>query len=78
MKGPLMPLAMVSPGVVVRLVDIRAGRGLTTRLADMGLTPGVNIRVINSQMPGPVVVDLRGSRLILGHGVAHKIIVTDV
>ncbi len=78
MKGPLMPLAMVSPGVVVRMVDIRAGRGLTMRLADMGLTPGVNFRVVNSQMPGPVVIDLRGSRLVLGHGVAHKILVTEV
>lgn len=78
MIGPPMPLAMASPGRVVQLVDIRAGRGLTRRLADMGLTPGVNIRVINSQMPGPVVIDFRGSRLVLGHGVAHKIFVIGV
>ena len=77
MAGPLMPLAMTSPGEVVQVVDIRAGRGLTRRLADMGLTPGVNIRIINSQMSGPVVIDLRGSRLVLGHGVAQKILVTE-
>ena len=75
MKGPLMPLAMASPGGVVRVLDIRAGRGLARRLADMGLTPGVNIRVINSNRPGPVIIDLRGSRLVLGHGVAQKILV---
>lgn len=78
MTGPFMPLVMAGPGGVVRVVNIRAGQGLTRRLADMGLTPGVSIRVINSQMPGPVVIDLRGSRLVLGHGVAHKIIVTGV
>ena len=70
-----MPLAMASPGEVVQVVDVRAGRGLTRRLADMGLLPGVNIRVISSQMPGPIIIDLRGSRLVLGYGVAQKILV---
>ncbi len=72
----LMPLAMVSPGEIVRVAGIRAGWGLQRRLADMGLTPGVQIRVMNSQRPGPVMIDLRGSRVALGHGVAQKIMVT--
>jgi len=67
---------MVSPGEVVKVVAVRAGWGLQRRLADMGLTPGVQIRVINSQRPGPVVIDIRGSRLALGYGIAHKIMVT--
>ena len=73
-----MPLAMVSPGEVVRVVNVRAGRGFTMRLADMGLLPGVQIRVINNQMPGPLIIDLKGSRLVLGHGMAQKIMVTEV
>ena len=76
MAGPLMPLAMARPGEVVTVVDVRAGRGLTGRLAAMGLLPGTQIRVINSQMPGPLIIDLRGSRLALGRGVAQKIMVT--
>jgi len=73
-----MPLAMVSPGEVVEVVDVRAGWGLRRRLADMGLTPGVVIRVMNSQMPGPIVIDLRGSRLVLGHGMTQRILVRKV
>ncbi|HJX70181.1 MAG TPA: FeoA family protein [Dehalococcoidia bacterium] len=76
--GQPMLLAMASPGEVVQVIGIRAGWGLTRRLADMGLTPGVRIRVISSQMPGPVVIDLRGSSLALGHGMAQKIMVTVV
>ncbi len=72
----MMPLSMVSPGEVVKVVTVRAGWGLQRRLADLGLTPGVQIRVINSQRPGPVVIDIRGSRLALGYGIAHKIMVT--
>lgn len=70
-----MPLAMARPGEVVTVIGVRAGRGLQRRLADMGLTPGVQIRVINSQMPGPILIDLRGTRLALGRGIAQKIIV---
>jgi len=71
-----MPLTMAGPGEKVTVVGIRAGRGLTQRLADMGLNQGVTLKVISSQMPGPVLIDLRGSRLALGCGVAHKIMVT--
>ena len=78
MTGQGMPLAMVRPGELVTVIGVRAGWGLQRRLADMGLTPGVQIRVINSQMPGPIIIDLRGSRLVLGHGMAHKIMITEV
>jgi ferrous iron transport protein A len=74
----LMPLAMVSPGEVVQVVDVRAGWGLQRRLADMGLTPGVIIRVMNSQRPGPIIIDLRGSRLVLGYGMTQRILVRKV
>jgi Fe2+ transport system protein FeoA len=57
-----MPLAMARPGELVTVIGVRAGWGLQRKLADMGLTPGVSIRVINSQMPGPVLIDLRGGK----------------
>ena len=78
MTGQFMPLSMASPGETVTVVNVRAGWGLQGRLADMGLTPGVQVRVINSQMSGPIMIDLRGSRLALGRGVAHKIMVKGV
>jgi Fe2+ transport system protein FeoA len=71
----MMPLSMVQPGESVQVVGIRAGWGLRRRLAEMGLTAGVTVRVMNRQRHGPVVLDLRGTRLALGHGVAHKIMV---
>jgi len=76
MNNQTMPLAMARPGELVTVTGVRAGGGLQRRLADMGLTPGVQIRVINSQMPGPVLIDLRGSRVALGRGIAQKIAVT--
>jgi len=72
-----MPLVMASPGKLLTVIGINAGRGLQRRLTDMGLTPGVQIRVMNGQYAGPVLIDLRGSRLGLGRGVAQKILVKE-
>ncbi len=72
----MMPLSMTSSGETVEVVAVRTGWGLQRRLADLGLTPGVRVRVISSGRPGPVVLDVRGSRLALGYGVAHKIMVS--
>ena len=72
----MMPLSMVSSGEIVTVLAVRAGWGLQRRLADLGLTPGVRVKVISSGRPGQVVLDVRGSRLALGHGVAGKIMVS--
>lgn len=71
----MMPLSMASPGETVEVVTVRVGWGLQRRLADLGLTPGVKVRVVSGGKRGAVVLDVRGSRLALGHGVAHKIMV---
>ena len=70
-----IPLAMVNSNETTTVVSVRAGWGLTRRLADMGLIPGTKLRVINRQKSGPIIVDVRGSRLVLGHGMAQKILV---
>ncbi len=70
-----IPLSTVPSGKQVQVVSIEAGWGLQRRLADMGLTPGLNVMVISRQRPGSVVLDVRGSRLALGRGISHKIMV---
>ena len=59
----------------VQFLKVDAGRGLKARLAAMGLLAGVEFKVINNGHPGPLVIDLKGSRIILGRGMAGKIIV---
>ena len=59
----------------VKLVKVDAGQTLKARLAAMGLLPGAELRVINNGHPGPIVVDFKGSRIVLGRGMAGKILV---
>jgi ferrous iron transport protein A len=70
-----MMLTKASPGDNVVITAVRAGWGLKRRLVDMGLTPGTVVRIINNERPGRVVLELNGSRLAIGYGVASKMVV---
>jgi len=68
------PLTMASRGQLVSLTRISAGRKLTHRLTELGLTPGVNFEVLHDH-GGPLLLAVRDSRLALGRGMASKIFV---
>ncbi len=68
-----MPLSTVPTGRDVVLRRIREGHCLANRLADMGLIPGVTINVHQNDRIGPVVIALKGIRMMLGRGMAEKI-----
>ncbi|MHC4462749.1 MAG: FeoA family protein [Planctomycetota bacterium] len=72
----LRPLSVVKEGETVKLARINAGRGLKSRLTTMGLLPNVEITVINNSHPGPFVISVKNSRMMLGRGMAHKIMVS--
>jgi Fe2+ transport system protein FeoA len=65
-----LPLSMAGVGQKVRLQSIDAGRKLTHRLTELGLTPGVELTII--QDSGPLLLAVRDSRVAVGRGMAHK------
>jgi Fe2+ transport system protein FeoA len=70
-----MPLSSVPAGRTVVLRRVRDGHGLTSRLAAMGLVPGVAIAVHQNHRGGPLVVGVKEGRLMLGRGMAEKMAV---
>ncbi len=72
------PLTFAESGKKLVVTDIAGGCGMSRRLADMGLTVGSQVSVISGNPCGPLVVDVRGSRLGLGCGIAHKIMVREI
>lgn len=74
-KSRVRPLSTVATGDTVRLVRVRAGRGLNSRLASMGFVTGVEIRVVSNGHPGPFVVIIKDIKMVLGRGVAQKVFV---
>jgi len=69
------PLSLIKPGDKVRLVSITGGAYMRSRLVSMGLLQGTAIEVVKNSGHGPVIVSVKGSRLLLGRGMAHKIMV---
>ena len=67
---------MVAAGQTVKVVKVDAGRGLNSRLAAMGLVPNTQITVISNGHPGPFVLSVKESKVMLGRGMAHKIMVS--
>ena len=72
----MMPLTMVASGETVKLIAIRGGYHVRRRLADLGLTAGTILTVVQADAWGPLIVAFKGdARLALGRGMAHKIVV---
>ena len=71
----IQPLSKIRSGRRAKLVAIEAGRGLSNRLASMGLVSDVEITVVSNGHPGPFVINVKGSKVMLGRGMANKIMV---
>jgi len=69
------PLSKVAAGETVKIARIEAGRGLNSRLASMGLVPNAQITVVSNTGRGPFLIIVKDSKVMLGRGMAHKIMV---
>jgi len=73
---PIRSLTSLKKGESAKIAFVRAGKGALQRLSDMGLTPGTVVRMVTSApLKGPVEIEVRGSRLAVGWGIASRIFV---
>jgi ferrous iron transport protein A len=59
----------------VEIVGISGGTHMVQKLAAMGLTHHAVVRVMRGGGTGPMVVEVRGSRVGLGQGISRRIMV---
>jgi len=73
-KGLL--LVNLKEGEGAEIISVLGGQMANKRLADLGLTPGTKIKVLRkAPFFGPIEIEVRGSKLALGRGIASKILV---
>jgi Fe2+ transport system protein FeoA len=73
---PVKNLNDVEDGSTTKIAAVLGGKVLTKRLADLGLVTGAEIKVLGRTLfAGPIQVEVCGSRLVLGQGLASKIMV---
>lgn len=75
-KKKMIPIALADEGLLVMICEIRSGQGLRKRLADRGFLIGESIKIIkNSHFGGPMVLEVKGTRFVIGCGEAQRILV---
>lgn len=72
----MQSLEQLAIGGSARVVDVTGGDATALRLIEMGLTPGVRVRVVGSApLGGPLEIELRGYRLSIRRREAARIAV---
>jgi ferrous iron transport protein A len=69
-------LSDLAPGEMGVVHKLTGGRGFTSRLATLGFTTGAELTMVQNFGRGPLIVNIRGTRIALGRGEAAKVVVT--
>ncbi len=69
---PTLTLDKVQRGEHVTLLAVHCDQNATCRMTSLGFTPGVDIEMKQNYGHGPMVVNLRGTRIALGRMEAKK------
>ncbi|MFW6134115.1 MAG: FeoA family protein [Elusimicrobiota bacterium] len=69
-------LAQMKKNEYGKVVEIRGGFGIRSRLENMGVRIGVEIKKTNQQLlRGPVVIRVGNTQVGIGYGMAQKIVI---
>jgi len=69
-----MKLLDAPKNIPLRLVGYMGGKRVDSKLRQLGLTPGREIKVLRlAPIGGPIMVDVEGRSVALGRGIAAKI-----
>ena len=71
-----IPLNTLAPGEIGVVHELAGGRGFMSRLATLGFTPGAKLTMVQNFGHGPLIVNIRDTRIALGRGEAAKVVVT--
>ncbi len=73
-----MDLSQARSGMVVRVKELLGGQRAITRLREIGLVEGSLVKVIDNPIIGPIIIEVNGTKIALGRGMARKVIVEPV
>lgn len=71
-----MPLAMAIEGETKTITDFKGQEEMKRHLQDLGFVKGEQVRVLGENASGMILM-VKGVKIALNRGLAHKIIVTD-
>ncbi len=74
MEREIIPLILLKEGEEGIVHLISGGLGFIGRLASMGITSGMRVKVLRN-IGGPLIITTNGTRIAIGRGQAQKILI---
>lgn len=77
--GGGVPLTTLLPGERAKIIALEHGMGRQHHFRTMGLMEGKIVKVIATQPArGPVVIDVEGTQIAIGRGMARRILIEKI
>lgn len=72
------PLLQLNRGHRARIIGFSGGHMLAAKLRQLGIVPGVCVRVIRvAPLSGPVLIEVDGRSIALGRQIASRVLVAE-
>ena len=76
-RGNHLPLILAQIGRKLAVASIEGGQQIQSRLADFGVFPQSEIKIINRSSSGPITILVKNSRIALGRDLGCAIMVQE-
>ena len=77
MSNMCIPLNAISIGKCAKVSSLEGGEKMCKKLMEMGMNTGSIIKIVKNDI-GALIVKVGETRLVLGRGMAQKVIVREV
>ncbi len=68
-------LSTLKPGAEGTILSFDKGRAFRQRLLNLGVVPGESVTVVRGGGRHPMVLDVRGNKVVLGAGMTSRVFV---
>ena len=72
-----MPLNFIGLGKFAEINSVRGGEAICRKIMEMGMNKGAIIKIMKNDS-GPLIVNVGETRLVIGRGMAQKVMVREV
>jgi len=65
-------------GIKLKITGLETGRASSARLTSMGIIPGETVEIIRKNNGGPILIEVKGTRVALGRGISTMIKISPI
>ncbi len=72
-NSPIVSLTFAPAGSTLIVVSTSGGREFQRKIAALGIYPDEELEIVERHSQGALVINVKGTRLAIGHGMSRKI-----